>query len=87
MVEIRETEKQIVVPVYVQAELALPSKTASRCPFASTSYEDLLGYGVPAECLDDVRGVSPRKARSCWRTVSPGEAAEALLALSTGGQT
>lgn len=83
MVEIRETAKQIVVPVYVQAELALPSKTASRYPFASTSDEDLLGYGVPAEWLDDVRGATEESLLVLADRL-PGEAAEALLGLSTG---
>src|SRR6185503_16332588 len=51
-VEIRETVKEIVVPVYVQAELPALRKPAL---FANKSDHELLGYGVPAEWLDDVR--------------------------------
>lgn len=51
-VEIRETVKEIVVPVYVQAELPAPLKPRL---FADKSDEDLLGYGVPGEWLNDVR--------------------------------
>ena len=50
-VEIRESVQQIVVPVYVQSELALvpPSATASKPLFAGRKDDELLGYGVPAE--------------------------------------
>lgn len=85
MVEIRETVKQIVIPVYVQAELALPTKPASRCPFASTSDEDLLGYGVPAEWLNDVR-LATEESLLVLADRLPAEAAEALVELATGGK-
>src|SRR5580700_6437019 len=52
LVEIRETVKEIVLPVYVQAELLARPKP---CLFAERSDEELLGYGVPAEWLHDVR--------------------------------
>jgi mRNA-degrading endonuclease RelE of RelBE toxin-antitoxin system len=52
LVEIRETVTEITVPVYVQTELPMPSKAAL---FANKSDEELLGYGVPAEWLADVR--------------------------------
>src|ERR1035441_2412817 len=52
LVEIRETVKEIVVPVYVQAEMPTPPKPRI---FAETPEEELLGYGVPAEWLSDVR--------------------------------
>src|SRR5438309_6483677 len=57
LVEIRETIKEIVVPVYVQTELPLaPGRTADRKPlFAGRSDDELLGYGVPAEWLKDVK--------------------------------
>src|SRR3982074_2044565 len=57
LVEIRETVKEIVVPVYVQTEMPLVPKPASeRVPlFAGMSDGQLLGYGVPAEWLNDVK--------------------------------
>src|ERR1035437_795210 len=53
LVEIRETVKEIVVPVYVQTELALaPQPAAEKKPiFVRMSDDELLGYGVPAEWL------------------------------------
>src|SRR5438876_6433225 len=57
LVEIRETVKEIVVPVYVQTEPAVALKpTAGQKPiFAGISDDDLLGFGVPAEWLSDVK--------------------------------
>src|SRR6202795_4917666 len=57
LVEIRETVKDIVVPVYVQAEpSALPARAVETKPlFAGMSDGELLGYGVPAEWLGDVK--------------------------------
>src|SRR6202048_1972196 len=56
LVEIRETVKEIVVPVYVQTELPLAPKSSVEKPplFADASDEELLGYGVPPEWLGDV---------------------------------
>jgi mRNA-degrading endonuclease RelE of RelBE toxin-antitoxin system len=52
LVEIRETVKQVVVPVYVQAELPAPSMSTPdrELLFSGCSDDDLLAYGVPAEC-------------------------------------
>src|SRR5580693_4043350 len=57
LVEIRETVKEIVVPVYVQAELPLAPVSAAEKPplFAGTDEDELLGYGVPPEWLVDVK--------------------------------
>ena len=57
LVEIRETVLQVVVPVYVQPELALapPPAKAPRAIFAGRTDDELLGYGVPAEWLNDVK--------------------------------
>src|SRR5664279_6260296 len=52
LVEIRETVKEVVVPVYVQTEMPAPPKPAL---FADRSDDELLGYGVPAEWLNVVR--------------------------------
>jgi hypothetical protein len=85
MVEIRETVKEIVIPVYVQTELPLPTKPAGRCPFANTPDEELLGYGVPAEWLPDVR-LATEETLLVLADRLPAEAAEALLELATGGK-
>lgn len=82
LVEIRETVKEIVVPVYVAAE----QPTASKAPiFAGRSDEELLGYGVPAEWLNDVRQVDEDGLLVLAERL-PAEAAEALLELATGGK-
>ena len=70
LVEIRETVQEILVPVYVEAKRQ--SRAATRKPlFAELSDDDLLGYGVPAEWLDDVRarhrGYAARADRSFAR--------------------
>src|ERR1700675_4814924 len=51
LVEIRETVKEVIVPVYVQTELpAAPKPATERKPiFAGASDDELLGYGVPTE--------------------------------------
>src|ERR1700731_4269895 len=51
LVEIRETVKEVVVPVYVQTESApAPKLTTETKPiFAERSDDELLGYGVPPE--------------------------------------
>src|ERR1700730_16949777 len=55
LVEIRETVKEIVIPVYVQTEAAPPPKPPPEMSrlFAGRSDDELLGYGVPAEWLND----------------------------------
>jgi mRNA-degrading endonuclease RelE of RelBE toxin-antitoxin system len=57
LVEIRETVKEIFVPVYVQTELPLtPRQLLDKSPlFDGASDEELLEYGVPVEWLSDVR--------------------------------
>src|SRR5450631_3743643 len=54
LVEIRETVKEVIVPVYVQTELAIQPKptAAKKLIFADVSDEELLGYGVPREWLN-----------------------------------
>src|SRR5688500_13013832 len=49
LVEIRETVKEVVVPVYVQAELPLASAPPKPRLFADKSDDELLAYGVPTE--------------------------------------
>ena len=52
LVEIRETIKEITVPKYVDVDKKAPPKPLL---FADISQDDLLGYGVPAEWLVEVR--------------------------------
>src|SRR5208282_105104 len=57
LVEIRETVKEVVVPVYVQTG-SVPTRKASteETPiFAKSSDDELLGYGVPSDWLHDVK--------------------------------
>jgi hypothetical protein len=82
LVEIRETVQEILVPVYVQTELPAPPKPAL---FANKPDEELLGYGVPTEWLDDVRKATEDSLLLLADRL-PAEAAEALLELATGGK-
>lgn len=82
LVEIRETVTEIMVPVYVQEKLA----TLPKLPlFARQTDEELLGYGVPAEWLGDVRKATEDSLLILADRL-PAEAAEALLELATGGK-
>lgn len=87
LVEIRETVKEIVVPVYVQEETAsAPEPVVEPTPlFADKSDEELLGYGVPAEWLADVKSATEDSLLELVDHL-PAEAAEALLELATGGK-
>ena len=79
LVEVRETVREIEVPVYVE-------KTAATKPalFEGVSDESFLGYGVPPEWLDDVRSATEDTLFEIADHL-PGEASEALLELATGG--
>jgi len=82
LVEIRETVQEIRIPKYVEVE---QPKAPKPFLFAARSDDELLGYGVPQEWLYDVR----QATEDTLLIVSdrlPGEAAEALLELATGGQ-
>jgi mRNA-degrading endonuclease RelE of RelBE toxin-antitoxin system len=87
LVEIRETVQEIVVPVYVQAELVLSPKPAPDLKplFTSRSDDELLGYGVPAEWLADVKNATEDTLLVLCDHL-PAEAVEALLELATGGK-
>jgi mRNA-degrading endonuclease RelE of RelBE toxin-antitoxin system len=87
LVEIRETVKEIFIPVYVQTELAPAAKSSiEKQPlFANITKEELLGYGVPTEWLDDVRSATEDTLLALTDHL-PAEAAEALLELATGGK-
>ena len=82
LVEIRETVREMVVPRYV--DVAKP--VAAKLPlFTDLSDDDLLAYGVPLEWLPDVRQADEDSLLPLADRL-PGEAAEALLELATGGK-
>jgi mRNA-degrading endonuclease RelE of RelBE toxin-antitoxin system len=81
-VEIRETFQEVLVPRYVEETKPV---AAAKPLLAHVSDDELLGYGVPAEWLADVRNAT----EDTLLTVAdhlPGEAAEALLELATSGK-
>jgi mRNA-degrading endonuclease RelE of RelBE toxin-antitoxin system len=87
LVEIRETVKEVVVPYYVQAEPDLTPRPAPAAEplFANMSDKELLGYGVPAEWIGDVKQATEDTLLALADHL-PAEAAEALLELATGGK-
>src|SRR5205823_12741442 len=87
LVEIRETWKEVIVPVYVQMELVADPKPATdkTLLFATHSDDELLGYGVPPEWLIDVKNVTNDTLLALADHL-PAEAAEALLELATAGK-
>ena len=82
LVEIRETVQEIFVPTY--KEVAEQVSTKPRL-FDHVADEELLGYGVPAEWLADVREANEDTVLTLADHL-PSEAAEALLELATGGK-
>ena len=86
LVEIRETVKEVVVPVYVQTELpvAAPGPVEQKPLFGHVSESDLLCYGVPTDWLEDVKKATEETLLGLADHL-PAEAAEALLELATGG--
>jgi len=84
LVEIRETVQEIVVPNYVEARTPSPPASTPSL-FDRFTDDDLLGYGVPAEWLSEVRSVTEETLFTVAGHL-PAEAAEALLELATGGK-
>lgn len=83
LVEIRETVREVVVPVYSPA--VAQEKPGPQLLFEGISEEELLGYGVPQEWIPDVRSAT----EDTYLTIAehlPAEAAEALLEIATGGK-
>src|SRR5580658_1310903 len=85
LVEVRETVQEIKIPKYVEVAEPAPVKIAPPKPllFAGISEDELLGYGVPAEWLADVRRADEDTLLQLADHL-PSEAAEALLDLATG---
>jgi len=81
LVEIRERIEEITIPKYVEVAQAAPAKPAL---FAGVADGDLLSYGVPEEWLEDVKAADEDTLLDLADHL-PGEAAEALLELATGG--
>lgn len=84
LVEIRESVREIVVPKYVATGLGTYSGSTTKLLFSKQSDNDLLSFGVPPEWLNDVRNATENSLLSLTDHL-PGEAAEALLELATGG--
>ena len=80
LVELREVVQEIAVPVYVETPVAPSPKSPL---FAHIPDDQLLGYGVPAEWLDDVRMASEDSVLDLADHL-PTEAGEALLELAVG---
>jgi hypothetical protein len=81
IVEIRERVQEIVRPTYV--EPARPGATVKPLLLAHVSDAELLGSGVPAEWLADVRQATEDSVLALADHL-PAEAAEAILELATG---
>ena len=82
LVEVRETVEEITIPKYIEVEESPPPKPAL---FADVADDDLLGFGVPSEWLDDVKMATEDSLFEIAEHL-PQEAAEALLDLATGVQ-
>ena len=80
LVELREVVQEVVVPVYVEAEQQAPP---APLPFAYLPDDQLLGYGVPLEWLEEVRAADEDSVLDLADHL-PSEAAEALLELAVG---
>ena len=80
LVEVRETVQQVTVPAYVQTDLPLAQGPGTQQPkllFAHRPNDELLGYGVPAEWLADVKAATEESLLGLADHL-PAEAAEAL---------
>jgi len=75
LVEIRETVREIEVPVHVEA----PKPPL----FVHLTDDELLGYGVPVEWINDVRAANEDSVLALADHL-PKEASEALLELAVG---
>lgn len=83
IVEVREMVREITIPQYV-AQVDVQPGPPKPLLFTDISDDNLLSYGVPAEWLDDVRRADEDSLLELADHL-PGEAAEALLELATGG--
>jgi mRNA-degrading endonuclease RelE of RelBE toxin-antitoxin system len=79
IVEIRETVKEVTVPVYVESEQPVEKPLI----FAHLSEDELLAYGVPSDWMKDVKQATEDSLLELAGHL-PSEASEALLDLATG---
>ena len=82
LVEVRERVEEILVPKYV--EDSRPATQQKPKLFAKYGDAQLLAYGVPQDWLADVKAADEDSLLELADHL-PGEAAEALLELATGG--
>ena len=83
LVEVRETVREVVVPVHVPAP-AEPEQAPPEKPlFADRGEQELLGWGVPPDWLSEVRKATESSLLDLAEHL-PAEAAEALLAAAVG---
>ena len=82
LVKLRETVREIMVPSYESRDVPT---SAPPSPFMDIADEELLGFGVPVEWLEEVRVADEDGLLELAENL-PSEAAEALLELATGGQ-
>ena len=80
LVELREVIQEIAVPSYVEAAFQAPPKPPL---FSHIPDDQLLGYGVPVEWLNDVKAADEDSLLALADHL-PTEAAEALLELAVG---
>ena len=80
LVELREVVQEIPVPVHVETEVQAPPKPLL---FSRLPDDQLLGYGIPVEWLEDVRAADEDSVLDLAGHL-PSEAAEALLELAVG---
>jgi len=80
LVEIRETIREIEIPKYVETEIPAPAKPRL---LALVTADELLGYGVPEQWIDEVLAVNEDTLFEVAERL-PREAAEAVLDLATG---
>jgi len=87
LVEIRETVKEVVIPVFRACEPSPTFKSSGmkKLLFSRIADDEILGYGVPAEWLEDVKNATEDTLLGLTDHL-PAEAAEALLELATGGK-
>ncbi len=86
LVELRERVQEIVTPLFQPAPATRVASTPPSKPklFERRSDDEILSYGVPLEWLPDVRAADEDSLLALAEHL-PGEAAEALLELATGG--
>jgi superfamily I DNA/RNA helicase/mRNA-degrading endonuclease RelE of RelBE toxin-antitoxin system len=82
LVEIRETVQEITIPRLVEV---VQTRAPNPPLFAQMADEDLLGFGIPAEWIPDVKVVDEDGLLELADHL-PAEAAEALLEIATGGK-